>query len=127
MSLNKVMLIGNVGSDPEIRYLEGTDAQSGLTSPSTAALAPPLFEARPAPPATDAAAETDLRKRLLRPYSRLSVCRTRELSPYFVEWRRMNSACCLLFLVIVPRHWMHLLRKGLTCLCALLRSPVAAP
>ena len=72
-------------------------------------------------------AETDLRKRLLRPYSRLSVCRTRELSPYFVEWRRMNSACCLLFLVIVPRHWMHLLRQALTCLCAVLRSPAVVP
>ena len=29
MSLNKVMLIGNVGADPEVRYLEGTSANSG--------------------------------------------------------------------------------------------------
>ncbi len=27
MSLNKVMLIGNVGKDPEVRYLEGNGAQ----------------------------------------------------------------------------------------------------
>ena len=29
MSLNKVMLIGNVGRDPEVRYLEGGSAQGG--------------------------------------------------------------------------------------------------
>ena len=29
MSLNKVMLIGNVGADPEVRYLEGQSANSG--------------------------------------------------------------------------------------------------
>ena len=28
MSLNKVMLIGNVGKDPEVRYLEGNGAQA---------------------------------------------------------------------------------------------------
>ena len=29
MSLNKVMLIGNVGRDPEVRYLDGNSAQGG--------------------------------------------------------------------------------------------------
>ena len=29
MSLNKVMLIGNVGKDPEVRYLDGNNAGSG--------------------------------------------------------------------------------------------------
>ena len=29
MSLNKVMLIGNVGKDPEVRYLEGNGAPQG--------------------------------------------------------------------------------------------------
>ena len=29
MSLNKVMLIGNVGNDPEVRYLESNPAQQG--------------------------------------------------------------------------------------------------
>ena len=36
MSLNKVMLIGNVGKDPEIRYLEGN---SGTTKVATFPLA----------------------------------------------------------------------------------------
>ena len=36
MSLNKVMLIGNVGRDPEIRYLEGT---TGNTKVATFTLA----------------------------------------------------------------------------------------
>lgn len=35
MSLNKVMLIGNVGRDPEVRYLEGNQANNG-TAPKVA-------------------------------------------------------------------------------------------
>ena len=31
MSLNKVMLIGNVGRDPEVRYLDGNNPNSGTT------------------------------------------------------------------------------------------------
>ena len=31
MSLNKVMLIGNVGRDPEVRYLDGNNPNSGST------------------------------------------------------------------------------------------------
>ncbi|MBP5219070.1 MAG: single-stranded DNA-binding protein [Bacteroidales bacterium] len=31
MSLNKVMLIGNVGKDPEVRYLDGNNPNSGNT------------------------------------------------------------------------------------------------
>ena len=31
MSLNKVMLIGNVGKDPEVRYLDGNNPNSGST------------------------------------------------------------------------------------------------
>ncbi len=31
MSLNKVMLIGNVGRDPEVRYLDGNNPNSGNT------------------------------------------------------------------------------------------------
>ena len=38
MSLNKVMLIGNVGRDPEVRYLEG-NAASGGTKVATFTLA----------------------------------------------------------------------------------------
>ena len=31
MSLNKVMLIGNVGKDPEVRYLDGNNPNQGAT------------------------------------------------------------------------------------------------
>ena len=31
MSLNKVMLIGNVGRDPEVRYLDGNNPNQGAT------------------------------------------------------------------------------------------------
>ena len=31
MSLNKVMLIGNVGKDPEVRYLDGNNPNAGST------------------------------------------------------------------------------------------------
>ena len=39
MSLNKVMLIGNVGKDPEIRYLEGNPANGTTTKIATFPLA----------------------------------------------------------------------------------------
>lgn len=39
MSLNKVMLIGNVGKDPEIRYLEGNPASGTTTKVATFPLA----------------------------------------------------------------------------------------
>ena len=39
MSLNKVMLIGNVGKDPEIRYLEGNPATGTTTKIATFPLA----------------------------------------------------------------------------------------
>ena len=39
MSLNKVMLIGNVGMDPEIRYLEGSSASGVQTKVATFRLA----------------------------------------------------------------------------------------
>ena len=39
MSLNKVMLIGNVGKDPEIRYLEGNPASGTTTKIATFPLA----------------------------------------------------------------------------------------
>ena len=32
MSLNKVMLIGNVGKDPEVRYLEGNTPNAKVAS-----------------------------------------------------------------------------------------------
>ena len=48
----------------------------------------PLPPLRPPP---DDAPETERRNRLRRPHSRLRVWSTRELSPYLVEWRRMNS------------------------------------
>ena len=32
MSLNKVMLIGNVGKDPEVRYLDGSNGQAKVAS-----------------------------------------------------------------------------------------------
>ena len=38
-SLNKVMLIGNVGRDPEIRYLEGNSATGAQTKVATFTLA----------------------------------------------------------------------------------------
>ena len=40
MSLNKVMLIGNVGKDPEVRYLDGnSNPNSGSTKVATFTLA----------------------------------------------------------------------------------------
>ena len=39
MSLNKVMLIGNVGRDPEVRYLDGNGAGSAGTKVATFTLA----------------------------------------------------------------------------------------
>ena len=33
MSLNKAMLIGNVGRDPEVRYLEGNNGAKVATFP----------------------------------------------------------------------------------------------
>lgn len=39
MSLNKVMLIGNVGKDPEVRYLDGNNPNSGNTKVATFTLA----------------------------------------------------------------------------------------
>ena len=39
MSLNKVMLIGNVGRDPEVRYLEGTAGAAAATKVASFTLA----------------------------------------------------------------------------------------
>lgn len=39
MSLNKVMLIGNVGEDPEVRYLDGNNGMSGNAKVATLTLA----------------------------------------------------------------------------------------
>lgn len=39
MSLNKVMLIGNVGRDPEVRYLDGNQANGAGTKVATFTLA----------------------------------------------------------------------------------------
>ena len=39
MSLNKVMLIGNVGKDPEVRYLEGNSANGANAKVATFPLA----------------------------------------------------------------------------------------
>lgn len=39
MSLNKVMLIGNVGKDPEVRYLDGNNPNGGTTKVATFTLA----------------------------------------------------------------------------------------
>ena len=39
MSLNKVMLIGNVGKDPEVRYLDGNNPNSGSAKVATFPLA----------------------------------------------------------------------------------------
>lgn len=39
MSLNKVMLIGNVGKDPEVRYLDGNNPNGGNTKVATFTLA----------------------------------------------------------------------------------------
>jgi single-strand DNA-binding protein len=39
MSLNKVMLIGNVGKDPDVRYLEGNNANGGNTKVASFTLA----------------------------------------------------------------------------------------
>ena len=32
MSLNKAMLIGNVGKDPEVRYLDGSNGQAKVAT-----------------------------------------------------------------------------------------------
>ena len=39
MSLNKVMLIGNVGRDPEVRYLEGNSGAQNATKVASFTLA----------------------------------------------------------------------------------------
>ena len=39
MSLNRVMLIGNVGRDPEVRYLEGNSGAQGATKVASFTLA----------------------------------------------------------------------------------------
>jgi len=39
MSLNKVMLIGNVGKDPEVRYLDGNSQTNGATKVASFPLA----------------------------------------------------------------------------------------
>lgn len=39
MSLNKVMLIGNVGKDPEVRYLDGNNGMAGNAKVATLTLA----------------------------------------------------------------------------------------
>lgn len=39
MSLNKVMLIGNVGKDPEVRYLDGNNANGSSSKVATLTLA----------------------------------------------------------------------------------------
>ena len=65
MSLNKVMLIGNVGKDPEVRYLENNpSAQPGMAyqqpqQPAYQAQTPAGFQpaAQPAAPEYPAAGD----------------------------------------------------------------------